>query len=490
MNPESVHLQYVDCVHIRLVCEPGILREISDHFTYFAPNYKFHPKFRNRVWDGKIRLVNTQTGLIYAGLAKTIKKFCDSRNYPLTFDYELVYDNVSEHEILDHIDKLKISDKFDKRDYQINSVVKCIRTGRRTLLSPTSSGKSLIIYFISTWYKNLKKLIIVPTIQLVNQMEGDFRDYGYKGKIHKSTDGLSKDNDIDADVVITTWQSLNNGKTKMPPKWYKQFGVVFGDEAHGAKAVSMIEIMCNLKQCKYRFGTTGTLDDQPLNQATIEGLFGPQYSSITTKDMIDRGFASKLKIKCIVLRYPKTDTQAVKDMDYHSEVNFLVSHQKRNEFIKNLTLSLKGNRLVFFRLRDHGEAIYSMFQDCGVEHVFHIDGTVDVDSREDIRKTIETKNDAILVASLGTTSTGTNIKRLHHMIAASPSKSKIKVLQSIGRMLRLHEEKEEKGAILYDIVDDLTHGKKQNFTLEHFIERCKIYDQEQFEYQIYNVALK
>jgi len=489
MSSESVHLEYVDNVYSRLVCEPGILREVSDHFTYFAPNYKFHPKFRSRVWDGKIRLVNLQSGLVYAGLAKRIKKFCDSRNYQLTFDRELVYDNVSEHEILSHINKLKIPEKFDKRDYQIESVIKCIRTGRRTLLSPTSSGKSLIIYFIATWYSKHKKLIIVPTIQLVNQMEGDFRDYGFKGKIHKSTDGLSRENNIDADVVITTWQSLNNGKTKMKPQWYKQFGVVFGDEAHGAKATSMIEIMCNLKDCKYRFGTTGTLDDQPLNQATIEGLFGPQYSSISTKEMIERGFASKLKIKCIVLRYQKHETQIVKDMDYNSEVDFLVNHNKRNEFIKNLTLSLKGNRLVFFRLRDHGERIYSELQDSEVSNVFHIDGTVDVESREDIRKTMETTNDAILVASLGTTSTGTNIKRLHHMIAASPSKSKIKVLQSIGRMLRLHEEKEQKGAILYDIVDDLSHGKKQNFTLKHFIERCKIYDQEQFEYKIYNVAL-
>ena len=489
MSSESVHLEYVDNVYSRLVCEPGILREVSDHFTYFAPNYKFHPKFRSRVWDGKIRLVNLQSGLVYAGLAKRIKKFCDSRNYQFTFDRELVYDNVSEHEILSHINKLKIPEKFDKRDYQIQSVVKCIRTGRRTLLSPTSSGKSLIIYFVATWYSKHKKLIIVPTIQLVNQMEGDFRDYGFKGKIHKSTDGLSRENNIDADVVITTWQSLNNGKTKMKPQWYKQFGVVFGDEAHGAKATSMIEIMCNLKDCKYRFGTTGTLDDQPLNQATIEGLFGPQYSSISTKEMIERGFASKLKIKCIVLRYQKHETQIVKDMDYNSEVDFLVNHNKRNEFIKNLTLSLKGNRLVFFRLRDHGERIYSELQDSEVSNVFHIDGTVDVESREDIRKTMETTNDAILVASLGTTSTGTNIKRLHHMIAASPSKSKIKVLQSIGRMLRLHEEKEQKGAILYDIVDDLSHGKKQNFTLKHFIERCKIYDQEQFEYKIYNVAL-
>jgi len=487
---DSVHLEYVNDVHARILCEPGILREIADSFTYFAPNYKFHPKFKSRVWDGKIRLVNTQTGLVYVGLAKRIKKFCDSRNYPFTFDYELTYDSVSEHEILDHIEKLKIPSKFERRDYQIQSVVKCIRTGRRTLLSPTSSGKSLIIYLISSWYKKHKKLIIVPTIQLVNQMEGDFRDYGFKGKIHKSTDKLSKEDNINAEVVITTWQSLNNGKTKMPPAWYQQFGVVFGDEAHGAKAASMVEIMCNLKECRYRFGTTGTLDDQPLNQATIEGVFGPQYSSITTKDMIDRGFASKLKIKCIVLRYSKAECQLVKGMDYHSEVDFLVNHENRNEFIKNLTLSLKGNRLVFFRLRDHGEKIYSLLSEVRPDNVFHIDGTVDVDSREDIRKSIELNDDAILVASLGTTSTGTNIKRLHHMIAASPSKSKIKVLQSIGRMLRLHKEKDEKGAILYDIVDDLSVGKKQNFTLKHFIERCGIYDQEQFEYQIYNVGIK
>jgi len=237
---DSVHLEYVNDVHARIVCEPGILREIADSFTYFAPNYKFHPKFKSRVWDGKIRLVNTQTGLVYVGLAKRIKKFCDSRNYPFTFDYELTYDSVSEHEILDHIEKLKIPSKFEKRDYQIQSVIKCIRTGRRTLLSPTSSGKSLIIYIISSWYKKHKKLIIVPTIQLVNQMEGDFRDYGFKGKIHKSTDKLSKEDNIDAEVVITTWQSLNNGKTKMPPKWYKQFGVVFGDECfvRGSKVLT------------------------------------------------------------------------------------------------------------------------------------------------------------------------------------------------------------------------------------------------------------
>jgi superfamily II DNA or RNA helicase len=469
--------------------DPGILREISDHFTFFAANYKFHPKFRARVWDGKIRLLNTKTNLIYAGLAKKIKKFCDSRGYLFTFDRELTYSDVSEIEIKKHIDKLNIPKEYVNRDYQFNSVVKCIRTGRRTLLSPTSSGKSLIIYIISTWYKEHKKLIIVPTIQLVNQMEGDFRDYGFKGKIHKSTDKLSKDNDIDADIVITTWQSLNNGKTKMHPGWYEQFGVVFGDEAHGAKAVSMIEILSNMKDCRYRFGTTGTLDNEPLNETTIEGLFGPTYKSISTTEMIDRGFASKLKIKCLILRYPKSDCDSVKTMDYHQEIQFLVNHTKRNEFIKNLTSSLNGNKLVFFRLRDHGDILYNLFVDAGIKNVFHIDGTVDVTDREDIRKAVEKSEDCVIVASLGTTSTGTNIKRLHHMIAGSPSKSKIKVLQSIGRMLRLHKEKEEKGAVLYDIVDDLTAGKKQNFTLKHFAERCNIYDSEQFDYKIYNIKI-
>lgn len=486
---ESVHLSYVDAVHVRVDAEPGIVRELSDHFTYFAANYKYHPKYRARVWDGKIRLLNTKTNLIYAGLAKQIKKFCDARGYQFTFDKELTYDNVSEQEIKEHIQSLKIPKEYTDRDYQFNSVVKCIRTGRRTLLSPTSSGKSLIIYIISTWYKEHKKLIIVPTIQLVNQLEGDFRDYGFKGKIHKSTDGLSKLTNIDADIVITTWQSLNNGKTKMSPKWYEQFGVVFGDEAHGAKAVSMIEILSNLKECRYRFGTTGTLDNEPLNEATIEGLFGPKYKSISTIEMIEQGYASKLKIKCLVLRYPKTDCDLVKKMDYHQEIQFLVNHPKRNRFIKNLTLSLNGNKLIFFRLRDHGEIIYNLLVDAGRKNVFHIDGTVDVETREKIRKAIENSDDCELVASMGTTSTGTNIKRLHHMIAGSPSKSKIKILQSIGRMLRLHKEKEDSGAILYDIVDDLSSGSKQNFTLKHFAERCKVYDSEEFDYKIYNIKL-
>ena len=462
--------------------------ELSEEFTYYAPGYKFSPKFRNKVWDGKIRLVNSMTGVCYAGLAKRIKKFCDTRGYSFSFDHELAYENISVNEVKEFIDTLNIP--FEVRDYQIDSVVKCLRSRRRTLESPTSSGKSLMIYIMTQWYKQHKALIIVPTIGLVKQMEGDFRSYGYKGRIHVSTDGLSKDTDIPCDVTITTWQSLNNGKTKMPKNWYNQFGVVIGDEAHGAKATSLIQILSSLSNCEYRFGTTGTLDGDPLNEATIEGLFGPKYKAVTTKQLMEQGHVTKLKIKCIILKYPEEVAKIVheKGRTYHDEVNTLINLPQRNNFIKNLVLSLKGNKLLFFRMIDHGKILNTLISSAGVDNVYYIDGGVDGNTREAIRHAIEDEENAIIIASLGTTSTGVSINKLHHMVAASPSKSKIKVLQSIGRMLRLHDEKDV--AILYDIVDDMTYKSKENFTLQHFVERTKIYDQEQFDYEIYNVKIK
>jgi superfamily II DNA or RNA helicase len=350
-----------------------------------------------------------------------------------------------------------------------------------------------MIYIIMRWYQQHKGLIIVPTIGLVGQMESDFRDYGYLGDIHVSTGGLSKSNDIPAELVITTWQSLNNGKNKMPKQWYTQFGCVFGDEAHGCKATSLVQILSSLETCKYRFGCTGTLDGHALNEATIEGLFGPQHRSTTTVQLMEDGHVAKLKIKCIVLKYPDETkkqfhvTVNKKKKTYQEEIDYLVNNEKRNKFIKNLTLSLSGNKLVFFRIVDHGKILNTLISAESSHNVFYIDGKVTGTEREEIRKAIEVESNATLIASLGTTSTGVSINKLHHMIAASPSKSKIKVLQSIGRMLRMHEEKEE--AVLYDIVDDLSYKSQANFTLNHFLERCKIYDAEKFEYEIYNVRL-
>lgn len=495
MEKADVHLQYINDVHCKVVAEASILLELSERFTFLKENYKFDPKYKARVWDGKIRMIHTLTGLVYGGLAQSIKKHCDSVGYTFSFSDELAYDNVSVNEVEEHIKSLNLPEKLQVRDYQLDAVVKCLRSKRRTLLSPTSSGKSLMIYLLFSWYKR-KTLIIVPTTGLVEQFKSDLENYGFKGVIETSIGGLSKDKNINCDVCITTWQALDNGKTKMDEKWYDQFKVVVGDEAHGYKATSLIKILTSMKHTPYRFGTTGTLDNNELNKHTIYGLFGAPYLTTTTRELIDSGHAADIQIKCIVLRYPedvrKQYNKAVKDpvtqkakkKTYPEEVDFIISYTKRTQFIKNLCLSLKGNKLVFFRRVDHGASIRDAFGEN--DRVFYIDG--DIKDREEIRKAIEEEENAILVASLGTTSTGVSINRLHHMIAASPSKSKIKVLQSIGRMLRQHEEKDK--AILYDIVDDLSWNGKKNFTLEHFEERAKIYDSEQFDYTLYTVSIK
>ena len=494
----DVHLEYINDVHVRVKAERSILMELGEALTYYKENYKFDPKYKARMWDGKIRLLNGLTSILYAGLAQRVQKFCADNDYTFSFDEKLVYDNVSVNEINELLDSLNLPDWLERRDYQVEAIVKCLRSRRRTLVSPTSSGKSLMIYAITMWYKQ-KTLIIVPRTGLVNQFKSDLESYGFTGVIHTSIEGLMQDNDIPADIVITTWQSLDNGKKKRSKDWFNQFKVVFGDEAHGCKATTLIKILSSMEHTPYRFGTTGTLDKNNLNKATIEGLFGPVYTSTTTRDLIDEGHAADIKIKCIVLKYPEevrkefhksvkvAGSTKVKKKTYQEEIDFITKYEPRLQFIKNLALSLEGNKLVFFRIVNHGRAIYDSIK-ANHDRVFYIAGDVNTADREHIRKSLEDEDGATLVASLGTTSTGISIKRLHHMISTHPSKAEITLRQAIGRMLRQHDQKEV--AYMYDIVDDISYGAKKNYALTHFEARSDIYDQEQFDYKIYTVKLK
>lgn len=491
----DVHLEYVNDAYVRVRADRSIIMELSETLTYYKENYKFDPKYKARLWDGKIRLLNGLTCILYAGLAQRVQRFCKENDYTFSFDDQLVYDNVSINEVNEHLDSLSLPDWLDRREYQVEAIVKCLRSRRRTLVSPTSSGKSFMIYAMTMWYKK-KTLIIVPRIGLIHQFKSDLESYGFKGVIHTSTEGLLKHNDIPADIVITTWQSLDNGKKKMPKAWFDQFKVVFGDEAHGCKATTLIKILSSMEHTPYRFGTTGTLDKNNLNKTTIEGLFGPVYTSTTTRELIDEGHAADIKIKCIILKYPEevrkefnkgvkiAGTQKKKYKTYQEEIDFIINNESRNAFIKNLVLSLPGNKLVFFRRKEHGERIYNLLADQG--HVYYIDG--DVKDREYIRQAMEKHDEATLVASLGTTSTGVSIKRLHHMVSAHPSKAEITLRQSIGRMLRQHDQKEV--AYMYDIVDDISYGARKNYALTHFEARSEIYDQEHFDYKIYTVKIK
>jgi superfamily II DNA or RNA helicase len=472
-------------VFVRVDCDRGIGRELHDHFSFYVPGYRFMPAYKSKMWNGKIYLYNLNTQLIYKGLLEEVKKFAKSRDYTIDTQNTDTSNEFSVFECGQFVERLKLP--ITPRDYQVNGFVHAIRNNRAVLLSPTGSGKSLMIYMISRFYPH-KKLIIVPTISLVHQMAKDFDDYGNKLNVRMITGTTNKDwkEDITDDIVITTWQSVY----KMSKNWFQHFGVVIGDEAHLFKAKSLTSILEKLPHCRYRFGFTGTLDGSETHQLILEGLFGPTKSLVKTKDLMENDQLAKLKIKILLLKYLKDTCQQVSKMKYADEMDFIVRNTKRNEFIKNLVLSLNGNTLILFQfVEKHGRLLYDMINsERKKRKVFFVFGGTDGETRESVREITEKETDAIIIASYGTFSMGINIKALHNIIFASPSKSKIRNLQSIGRGLRISDNKDQ--CTLFDIGDDLQNGKRANYTLKHLAERIKIYNQEKFNYKLYKINLE
>lgn len=478
---ETITVRKFNEVYIRLDCEPGIMMEISSFFTFEVPGAKFSPKYKIGVWDGKIRLANPMTRLLYHGLIHQLEYFCKTRSYDLEFDGDFGDTEFSVHEAETFIKKL--APAHMPRGYQIEAFVHGIRKNRALLLSPTGSGKSLIIYLLACYYRT-KTLIIVPTTSLVHQMSSDFENYGLpKGMVHKIMSGEQKD--TDKPFVVSTWQSIY----KLPKKWFEQFNVVIGDEAHLFKAKSLTTILSSMENCKYRFGFTGTLDGTQTHKLVLEGLFGAVKKVTTTAELMEQKHLAELTIKALVLKYPEVHRKTMSGADYQTEMDFLVRSEVRNKFIKNLALSLKGNTLLLFQyVEKHGKILYDMISKEAVDRkVFFISGEVNGEKREEIRHIIETEEDAIVIASYGTSSTGINIRNLSNVLFASPSKSRIRNLQSIGRGLRTSETKSN--ATLYDIADDLSWKSSKNHTLLHFVERIKIYNSEKFKYKVYNINL-
>ena len=480
-------------VYITVDCDPNIQRELSEFFTFYVPGYKFMPAFRNRMWDGKIRLYSQKTKEIYFGLYPYIRAFAEERGYQIVTGKDVEIENKVDKDIVTKFSN-SLGQSFEARDYQIDAIYHSLKYNRTLLLSPTASGKSFIIYALIRYYSHLIKdqensrcLLIVPTTSLVEQMYSDFKSYGWNvsKNCHRLYSGYS--NQTDKKVLISTWQSLY----KLPKKYFEQFGVVFGDEAHLFKSKSLTEIMTKLIDCKYRVGLTGTLDGAQTHKLVLEGLFGAVNKVTSTRKLMDKKQLSNLTVRCLILKHTEENSKIVANGKYQDEIDYLVGSNSRQNFIRNLSLKLEGNTLVLFQLVEkHGKNLHKIIDEKSDDDrkVFYIFGGVEADEREAIRGIVEKEKDAIIVASYGTFSTGVNIKNLHNIIFASPSKSRIRNLQSIGRGLRLGDNKVS--ATLYDIADDLTYKSKENFTLKHFQERINIYTEEEFDYEIHNIDLK
>ena len=460
----EITLKKIDEVFMQVQCDDGLSRDLFEFFSFTVPNAKFMPCVRNRYWDGKVRLFSIKTKKIYIGLLPYVDEFCRERGYEIKGIGDIIGEKTRQADE-DFIKHLKLP--FEPRDYQMDAFRTAVQYGRQLLLSPTASGKSLIIYLLARYY-NKKTIIIVPTTSLVEQMAKDFEDYGYDKEICKIYSGKPV---FDSDITITTWQSFS----KAPKNVMESFDVVFGDEAHLFKANVLKGILEKMKKTAIRFGTTGTLDGSECHRLQLEGLFGPVKKVISTKELIEYGTIAKLDIDCVILRHTKQ-----KKMTYQEEMDYLVSNDARNEFICNLVYSLKGNTLVLFQyVEKHGEVLHGkMFKRLG-EKLHYVYGGTDTEDREAVREIVENNKEDTILASYGTFSTGVNIKRIDNIVFASPSKSRIRNLQSIGRGLRKTDGKDSMR--LFDIADDL---QCDNYTLNHLKDRINIYNEENFSYEI------
>jgi superfamily II DNA or RNA helicase len=488
-------IQHVDSAHIKIECERGLAKELSQFFTFYVPNYQYTPAYKNKIWDGQIRLFNIHSGKMYAGLTDYVLKFAEERNY--TVEHEKPEEEkISPEDVYSFLKNLTISigDKeIMPHEHQFDAIHHAINKRRCLLLSPTGSGKSLIIYALIRYYlsrlpEDKKILIIVPTTGLVTQMMSDFEDYSNlsswnaKRNCHTIYSGQPK-NTLKR-VVISTWQSLY----KLPQSFFNDFDAVIGDECHLFKAKSLTGLLTKLVNAKYRVGTTGTLDGSVTHKLVIEGLFGPVKKIISTKNLIEKNLLSNVKINLLLLDHPKESRQQIKGSKYQDEMDFLVRDSYRNQFITNLVPNLKGNTLILFNyVEKHGKPLYNAISE--QEKSCHlIYGGTDVSLREDIRKLMERETNTNLIASYGTCSTGINIRNINNIVFASPSKSIVRVLQSIGRGLRKSESKTE--LTVYDIADDLRLKSYTNHTYKHMVSRTKIYKNENFDHKVLKIKLE
>ena len=347
-------------VYLQVKSEPHVYYELSDYFTFDVPGAKFMPQYRNKYWDGKIRLFSNHNGEMYVGLLDKLIKFCEDHDYTYEFIeseyYGLPFEvngMISKEGVKDYMTAIS---RYAPREYQVEGVYDALKHNRKLLISPTASGKSLMIYSIVRYYveKGKNTLIVVPTTSLVEQMYKDFADYGWDvgSFCHKIYAG--KERETDSQVIITTWQSIY----KLPRKYFERFSVVVGDEAHQFKSKSLVSIMSKLSDAKYRFGFTGTLDGTQTHKWVLEGLFGASYKIIKTDELMKKGHLAKLNINILLLKHSPNKFETFED-----EIQYIIGHNRRNNFIKNLALDLKGNTLILYaRVEGHGQPLFDLMK--------------------------------------------------------------------------------------------------------------------------------
>lgn len=474
-----------------------ITQELNRYFAVRATNYKWSPAYKMKKWDGYIRFFSEYTNKLPIGFCTKLKEFAEKLNYTIQFEFDN-HKRIDRNDFVKFVKELNLP--FLPRDYQLKAAYDAICCKNLNIASSTSSGKSLILYIITRWLiqNNKKLIIIVPSVMLVEQLFDDFIEYGWSDlEMYCSRIYSGKARQLEKPIQLSTWQSVYTDK-----ELFQQYDAFIIDECHLASAKSLKEICQSCTNAQFRIGTSGSYPlENTAEWYTIVGNIGQIKTYSTYKMLQERNFITDIVINSVLIDYPldiKLKNFNDNKKDYVKETDFVNKLPQRMEIILKIVKKIEGNTLILFTKKEnHGYPLRDYLNEhLTGKHIVYLDGDSSPEYREQIRKEIETRDDMVILASYGIFSTGVNAPNISNALFASGYKSRVKVLQSLGRILRKKEGKEK--AYLFDLVDDLSFnmkldGKKvsySNHAKNHYAERLAIYSAQHFQVQKYEIQVK
>ena len=511
------------------------LRVIKEWFNRYVDGYMHDPMFKNRLWNGKRTKFDKETNTLPMGLWREVYKCCVDNGFEFNFenkkDFPLnrtIKKQLFEDFINDFFNGYEIDgNKFEARPYQLRTAYNILKNQYCNIAVATGGGKTLI-YTLTLFYllnedPNRKFLLVVPSKTLVTQFYDDITEFNWNNKLpinikeifDEGENPRTTDETKEPNIIIGTFQSLSDSK-KYPKKWFQQFYSVVGDEYHKGKSNSYKKIFRNsFNSAVYRWGMSGTFPkDETYEMMEIMAKTGPVVDTVTARELMDAGYLTQVKIKQIHVNHNDYDfrdrLESVMKRDrktaYDLECERIQESHERLHLIKDIVNKCKTNTLILFHNTEYGQKLFNFLNEHCEDKIFHyIDGKVKENGTkknpENSRKWIKSemkKDDGkvrVLVASFGTLSTGISISTITNIIFTQSFKKPQVIIQSIGRALRLFKGK--KRAYIFDLIDVFNRDEYayrfktsfKNILKSHGEQRSKIYDEEDYPFDIIEVHL-
>lgn len=477
-------LELVDEVNCKfhnldIITRKKLVKEVS----YFLPYARHTAAYKLGRWDGKVRYCD-MGARSYINLLDRLLPIVEKQNY----DVQLVDNRAPTQFSFEKVAEDSYSDGFWPtghicagepiilRDYQVEIINEFLANTQGVQCISTGAGKTLVTAILSHKVEKYgRSIVIVPSKSLVVQTEKDYLNLGLDVGVF-----FGDRKDYFKTHTICTWQSLDalNKKSKdFDPEitlsdFIDNVKCIIVDEAHGAKADALKRLMTTtFANVPLRWGMTGTIPEEEYEAIALYASIGPLLHSVTAKELQDKGVLSNLHVHVQQLKDPiRVFT------NYQAELAWLSSDKVRIEWLAEhiIEQAKSGNTLVLVQRKKTGQMLQSLITDS-----VYIDGSTKVKARQEEYDEVRTSSGKVIIATAGIAAVGIDVPRIFNLYLFEPGKSFVRVIQSIGRGIRMAKDKDYVN--IFDITSNCKYSKR------HLTKRKKFYRDAQYPFTIKKV---